>query len=58
MLNGVSDVFADAKSACLSCHQIGSVGGKVGPALTEIGKQRDGLEVGRIFAVAESRSRR
>ncbi|MBL8871431.1 MAG: TIM barrel protein, partial [Planctomycetaceae bacterium] len=41
---GIS-VFADAKSACLSCHQIGSVGGKVGPALTEIGKQRDGLKI-------------
>lgn len=38
-------VFADAKSACLSCHQIGSVGGKVGPALTEIGKQREGLKL-------------
>ncbi|MDP6557393.1 MAG: heme-binding domain-containing protein [Pirellulaceae bacterium] len=31
--------FATAKSACLSCHQIGSHGGTVGPALTEIGKQ-------------------
>lgn len=38
-------VFANAKSACLSCHQIGKLGGKVGPALTEIGKQREGAKI-------------
>lgn len=38
-------VFADAKSACLSCHQIGASGGKVGPALGEIGKQREAVKI-------------
>ncbi|QEG00485.1 Auracyanin-A precursor [Stieleria maiorica] len=32
--------FADANSACLSCHRIGQHGGSVGPELTSIGKQR------------------
>lgn len=36
---GVS-VFASAKSACLSCHKIGKLGGSVGPELTNIGTQR------------------
>ena len=38
-------VFADAKSACLGCHKVGSHGGPVGPPLTEIGKQRRGDEI-------------
>ncbi|WP_197533582.1 DUF6797 domain-containing protein [Symmachiella dynata] len=33
-------LFADAKTACLSCHKIGMQGGTVGPDLTMIGKQR------------------
>ena len=41
---GIS-VFADAKSACLSCHQIGMAGGKVGPALSELGKQREAAKI-------------
>ncbi|MCS7469934.1 TIM barrel protein [Stieleria sp. ICT_E10.1] len=32
--------FANANSACLSCHRIGPHGGSVGPELTSIGKQR------------------
>lgn len=34
-------VFASARSACLSCHRVGSRGGSVGPELTEIGSRRD-----------------
>lgn len=32
-------VFRSAKYACLSCHQIGSVGGTVGPTLSDVGKR-------------------
>jgi len=38
-------VFANAKSACLSCHKFGSHGGTVGPPLKEIGKQRKPHEI-------------
>ncbi len=40
-------VFNHAKSACVACHAIGYVGGKVGPDLTRIGSirtERDLLE--------------
>ena len=33
-------VFNGAKSACVSCHAVGYLGGKVGPDLTSIGKVR------------------
>ncbi len=33
-------LYASAKSACLSCHKIGSYGGTVGPELSKIGTQR------------------
>lgn len=33
-------VFAANRFACLSCHQVDQYGGKVGPELTEIGRQR------------------
>lgn len=33
-------LFASAKSACVSCHKIGKLGGSVGPEVTAIGKQR------------------
>ncbi|QDV68803.1 Auracyanin-A precursor [Rosistilla carotiformis] len=33
-------VFADAKHGCLACHQIGTLGGSVGPALSHIAAQR------------------
>lgn len=38
-------VFADARSACLSCHKVGQYGGTVGPALTELAKQRPANEI-------------
>jgi putative heme-binding domain-containing protein len=38
-------VFANAKSACLSCHKFGNHGGTVGPPLKEIGKQRKPHEI-------------
>ncbi|REK19484.1 MAG: heme-binding domain-containing protein [Planctomycetota bacterium] len=33
-------LFADARSACLSCHKVLGHGGAVGPDLSQIGKQR------------------
>ena len=33
-------VFSNAKAACSSCHQIGYVGGRLGPELSSIGRTR------------------
>ena len=33
-------IFSNAKAACSSCHQIGYVGGKLGPELSSIGRTR------------------
>ena len=33
-------VFRSAKAACSSCHQVGYIGGRVGPELSRIGKTR------------------
>ena len=33
-------VFSNAKAACSSCHQIGYVGGRLGPELSSIGRSR------------------
>ena len=33
-------IFSNAKAACSSCHQIGYVGGRLGPELSSIGKTR------------------
>lgn len=38
-------VFAANRFACLSCHRIDRQGGSVGPALTEIGKQRSAGDI-------------
>jgi putative heme-binding domain-containing protein len=40
-------VFNGARAACLSCHAIGYIGGRIGPDLTKIGQvrsERDLLE--------------
>ena len=40
-------VFHSAKAACIACHQMGYVGGRIGPDLTRIGRirtERDLLE--------------
>jgi putative membrane-bound dehydrogenase-like protein len=40
-------IFASAKASCFTCHQVGYVGGKVGPDLSRIGSirtERDLLE--------------
>jgi putative membrane-bound dehydrogenase-like protein len=34
------DVFRSSKAACTSCHQMGYVGGRIGPELTRIGGSR------------------
>jgi putative heme-binding domain-containing protein len=34
-----AQVFRAAKFACFSCHQVGSHGGAVGPALSDVGKR-------------------
>ena len=33
-------VFSNAKAACSSCHQIGYVGGRLGPELSSVGRTR------------------
>jgi putative heme-binding domain-containing protein len=38
-------LFASAKSACLSCHKIGKLGGSIGPELSAIGKQRTAEQI-------------
>ena len=37
--------FTQAKSACFSCHRIGSTGGLIGPELTRICKERNPTEL-------------
>lgn len=34
------DVFRSAKAACSSCHQVGYLGGNLGPELSRIGQSR------------------
>ena len=34
------EVFSNKKAACSSCHQIGYVGGRLGPELSSIGRTR------------------
>ena len=38
-------VFNDAKVACVSCHSMGYIGGKVGPDLTSIGQVRNEMDL-------------
>jgi putative heme-binding domain-containing protein len=38
-------VFNDAKVACVSCHSMGYIGGKVGPDLTSIGQVRTEMDL-------------
>jgi putative membrane-bound dehydrogenase-like protein len=38
-------IFNDAKAACVSCHSIGYLGGKVGPDLTTIGQVRTEMDL-------------
>jgi putative heme-binding domain-containing protein len=38
-------VFNDAKVACVSCHSMGYLGGKVGPDLTTIGQVRTEMDL-------------
>src|SRR5262249_55389105 len=38
-------VFNSTKAACVACHAIGYVGGKIGPDLTRIGKVREEREL-------------
>ncbi len=38
-------VFANAKTACLSCHKVGEHGGTVGPALTTLAKDRSPQQI-------------
>lgn len=38
-------VFNDAKVACVSCHSMGYLGGKVGPDLTAIGQVRTEMDL-------------
>ena len=38
-------LFADSKTACLNCHRLGKVGGTVGPAFTELSKDRKPREI-------------
>lgn len=38
-------VFASAKFACISCHQVNQHGGRIGPDLTKIGSERKPEEI-------------
>lgn len=38
-------VFGSPRFACISCHQIGKHGGRIGPNLSEVGKQRTANEI-------------
>ena len=38
-------VYTQAKSACFSCHKVGSTGGSIGPELTRICKERTPLQI-------------
>ncbi|QDT63135.1 DUF6797 domain-containing protein [Calycomorphotria hydatis] len=38
-------VFASAKTACVSCHQVNEVGGKVGPELTKLASERTAQQI-------------
>jgi putative heme-binding domain-containing protein len=38
-------IFNNAKAACISCHSIGYLGGKVGPDLTSIGQVRTEMDL-------------
>ncbi len=38
-------VFGSPKFACVSCHQVGAHGGRIGPSLTKIGKERKPEEI-------------
>jgi putative heme-binding domain-containing protein len=38
-------IFNDAKVACVSCHSMGYLGGKVGPDLTTIGQVRTEMDL-------------
>jgi putative heme-binding domain-containing protein len=40
-----AEVFLAAKSACVSCHRWGSVGGQVGPDLTRLSRDRQPIEI-------------
>ena len=33
------DIFCSVRFACLSCHQVGKLGGQVGPCLTDVGRR-------------------
>lgn len=35
-----AQIFASPQIACLSCHQVGNVGGRIGPALSDLTNQR------------------
>lgn len=39
------DVFCNAKYACQSCHQVGDMGGTIGPNLTTVGKSSSAEEI-------------
>ena len=40
-----AEVFAPAKFACLSCHQVGKNGGTIGPSLSEIGRTQNAEQI-------------
>ncbi len=41
---GIS-IYASPKSACISCHRLGQIGGTIGPDLSTIGMQRNSTQL-------------
>jgi len=44
-VTGGRAVFFGSKVACSTCHSIGEIGGKIGPALTKVGAIRSGHDI-------------
>lgn len=44
------DVFASARFACISCHRLGDLGGRVGPEFSQLGRERTAEQIAASIA--------